>query len=80
MRKAAVLMTIVMLSSILAGCAGGDSDAEKDEQIASLQLELANVTAQADDAIAHAAALDTTLSEALVALEKSNADIANLSV
>jgi ELWxxDGT repeat protein len=80
MRKAAVLMTIVMLSSILAGCAGGDSDAEKDEQIASLQSELANVTAQADDAIAHAAALDTTLSEALVALEKSNADIANLSV
>ncbi len=80
MRKAAVLMTIVMLSSTLAGCAGGGSGAEKDEQIASLQSELANVTAQVDDAIAHAAALETTLSEALVALEKSNADIANLSV
>ena len=80
MRKAAVLMTIVMLSSILAGCTGGDSDSEKDEQIASLQSELANVTSQADDAVAHAAALEATLSEALAALEKSNADIANLSV
>ena len=34
MRKAAVLMAIVMLSSVLAGCTGGISDTEKDEQIA----------------------------------------------
>ena len=80
MRKAAVLMAIVMLSSILAGCAGGSSDAEKDEQIASLESELTNATAQADDAVAHAAALEVTLSEALAALDESNSDIADLSI
>ena len=80
MRKAAVLMAIVMLSSVLAGCTGGSSDTEKDEQIASLESELANATAQADDSVAHAAALEVTLSEALAALDESNSNIADLSI
>lgn len=80
MRKAAVLMAIVMLSSILAGCTGGGSDSEKDERIASLESELANETARADESAAHAAALESTLSEALSDLNESNADLADLSV
>ncbi|MEE3315839.1 MAG: hypothetical protein VX184_03240, partial [Candidatus Thermoplasmatota archaeon] len=80
MRKAAVLMAIVMLSSILAGCTGGGSDSEKDERIASLESELANETARADESAALADALESTLSEALSELDESNADLADLSV
>ncbi|MFL2493436.1 MAG: ELWxxDGT repeat protein [Candidatus Thalassarchaeum sp.] len=73
-------MAFVMLSSALAGCVGSDSDSEKDERIASLESELANVTAQADESAAHAAALEVTLSEALTTLDESNADLSDLSV
>ena len=69
-----------MLSSALAGCAGSDSDSEKDERIASLESELANMTAQADESAAHAATLEVTLSEALDNLEESNTDLTELSV
>ncbi len=80
MRNVAVLMVLLMLSSALAGCAGSDSDSEKDERIASLESELANMTAQADESAAHAATLEVTLSEALDNLEESNADLTQLSV
>ncbi|MEE3269686.1 MAG: ELWxxDGT repeat protein [Candidatus Thermoplasmatota archaeon] len=73
-------MAFVMLSSALAGCAGSDSDSAKDERIASLESELANVTAQADESAAHAAALEVTLSEALATLDESIADLSELSV
>ena len=79
MRNVAVLMALLMLSSALAGCAGSDSDSEKDERIASLESELANMTAQADESAAHAATLEVTLSEALTDLDESNADLAELS-
>ncbi len=80
MRNVAVLMVLLMLSSALAGCAGSDSDSEKDERIASLESELANMTAQADESAAHAATLEVTLSEALDNLEESNTDLTELSV
>ena len=80
MRSVAVLMALVMLSSALAGCAGSGSDSDKNEQIAALETELANVTAQADESAAQAAALQATLSEALADLDESNADLADLSV
>ena len=79
MRNVAVLMALLMLSSVLAGCAGSDSDSEKDERIASLESELANMTAQADESAAHAATLESTLSEALTDLDESNADLTELS-
>ena len=79
MRTTAVLLTLVMLTSALAGCAGSGDDTEKDEQIASLELEVANLTSENAENAENVAALQSTLEEAQVALELANEDLANIS-
>jgi len=79
MRTTAVLLTLVMLTSALAGCAGSGDDTEKDEQIASLELEVANLTSENAEHAENVAALQSTLEEAQAALELANEDLANIS-
>ena len=79
MRTTAVLLTLVMLTSALAGCAGSGDDTEKDEQIASLELEVANLTSENAENAENVAALQSTLEEAQAALELANEDLANIS-
>lgn len=79
MRTTAVLLTLVMLTSALAGCAGSGDDTEKDEQIASLELEVANLTSENAENAENVAALQSTLEEAQIALELANEDLANIS-
>ncbi len=78
MRGKAALLVILMLASILAGCSGSSSDDAKDEQIASLQSELTNLTSEKDDAVANAASLESTLTQTQNALEIAENEIISL--
>ena len=78
MRGKAALLVILMLASILAGCSGSSSDDAKDEQIASLQSELTNLTSEKVDAVANAASLESTLTQTQNALEIAENEIISL--
>jgi ELWxxDGT repeat protein len=79
MRVLAALMAVLMLTSLLAGCASSEGDSEKDEQIESLQSELANLTAEADDSSSRVITLETALGGALASVEEMNETMENLS-
>ncbi len=79
MRATAVLLTLVMLTSVLAGCAGSGDDSEKDEKIASLESELANLTAENEEISENAALLASTLETAQAELAQANVDLSNIS-
>ncbi len=80
MRTLAILTTILMLSSMLAGCTGNDSDTSYDEEIASLQSEIANLTAEAEESATQTLLLEGALSEAESTLATANEDIVDLSL
>ena len=78
MKHVAYAMTILMLASLMAGCAGNGSD-EKDEKITSLETDLSNMTADAEESAANAALLQSTLTQAQADLDIANAVVENLS-
>ena len=80
MKAKTLLITLLFLTSILAGCAGNDSDASKDDEILSLESEISNLTAENDEIIANNIVLQETLDSANQQLEKSDKDIENLSL
>jgi len=48
MKKIAVLLTLIFLSSLMSRCAGDANSTEKDERITDLESELANMTLEVD--------------------------------
>ena len=44
MKKIAVILTLIFLTSLISGCTGNDSSTEKDERISELESELSNIT------------------------------------
>ena len=40
MKKIAVILTLIFLTSLISGCTGNDSSTEKDERISELEYEL----------------------------------------
>lgn len=78
MRTIATLLVLLMISSVLAGCAGND-DSEKDEKIASLESEITNLTAENEEYAENAALLGSTLAMAQADLIVANEELSNLS-
>jgi ABC-type phosphate/phosphonate transport system substrate-binding protein len=51
MKRKALLISILFITSILAGCTGNDEDTAKDEMILSLESEIKNITAEKEEAL-----------------------------
>ena len=79
MKKIAVILTLIFLTSLISGCTGNDSSTEKDEKISELESELSNVTAEAEGLAVNNNALQLTLMEVQSSLDILNEDYANLS-
>lgn len=79
MKKIAVVLTLIFLTSLFSGCTGNDSSTEKDEKISELESELSNVTTEAEGLAVNNNALQLTLMEVQSSLDILNEDYANLS-
>ena len=79
MKKTAMLLTMIFLSSVMSGCTGNDSSTEKDERIAELESELSNITAESEILTEDNSFLQITLSDAQLSLDLLNEDYENLS-
>ena len=51
MKAKTLLITLLFLTSILAGCAGNDSDTSKDDEILSLESEIIKITSEKEEAL-----------------------------
>ena len=49
MKKIAVILSLIFLTSLISGCTGNDSSTEKDERISELESELSNITTEAEE-------------------------------
>ncbi|MGY8703375.1 MAG: hypothetical protein ACKVGY_03485, partial [Candidatus Poseidoniales archaeon] len=78
MKRKALLISILFITSILAGCTGNDEDTAKDEMILSLESEIKNITAEKEEALGNNLLLQQTLDASEEELEKTNNDIQNL--
>ena len=79
MKKIAVLLTLIFLSSLMSGCAGDDNSTEKDERITDLESELANMTLEVDALNGENIFLQQTLTESESSLLSMNQNYENLS-
>ena len=79
MKKIAVLLTLIFLSSLMSGCAGDDNSTEKDERITELESELANMTLEVDALNGENIFLQQTLTESESTLLSMNQNYENLS-
>ena len=79
MKKIAVLLTLIFLSSLMSGCAGDDTSTEKDERITDLESELANMTLEVDALNGENIFLQQTLTESESSLLSMNQNYENLS-
>ncbi len=80
MKAKTLLITLLFLTSILAGCAGNDSDTSKDDEIISLESEIINITAEKDEALENNLILQSTLDSSDIALEVANSEIDSLTL
>ena len=80
MRARALLMTLVMFSSAIAGCTSDNTDDTKDQQIAALESELVNMTALLELNDEQVNTLETALIEAQTQLNSANSSIAELAI
>jgi ELWxxDGT repeat protein len=79
MKKIAVLLTLIFLSSLMSGCAGDDNSTEKDERITDLESELSNMTVEVDALNGENIFLQQTLAESESSLLSMNQNYENLS-
>ncbi|MCP2507906.1 MAG: hypothetical protein NLN64_06410, partial [Candidatus Thalassarchaeaceae archaeon] len=79
MKNIAVLLTLIFLTSLLAGCAGSDSSSENEDRISELETELTNKTVEADILRDDNIDLQQTLSEAQLLLDETNENFENIS-
>ena len=80
MKAKTLLIALLFLTSILAGCAGNDSDTSKDDEILSLESEIINITAEKDEALENNLILQSTLDSSDIALEVANSEIDSLTL
>ena len=79
MKKIAVLLTLIFLSSLMSGCAGDDNSTEKDERITELESELANKTLEMNLLETENINLANVLNDAQNSLYELNINYENLS-
>jgi ELWxxDGT repeat protein len=79
MKKIAVLLTLIFLSSLMSGCAGDDTSTEKDERITELESELANKTVEINLLETENINLANVLNDAQNSLYELNINYENLS-
>ena len=79
MKKIAVILTLIFLTSLISGCTGNDSSTEKDERISELESELSNITTEAEELAVNNNILQLALMEAQSSLDILNEDYSNLS-
>ena len=79
MKKIAVILTFIFLTSLISGCTGNNSSTEKDERISELESELSNITTEAEELAVNNNILQLALLEAQSSLDILNEDYSNLS-
>ena len=80
MKFNAVTLVLIFSISIFAGCIEGGSSAGDREKIASLELEINNLTAENEELTSNYAIIQQTLDAALIDLNSSNQDVNNLTL
>ena len=79
MKKTAMLLTMIFLTSLMSGCTGNDSSTENDERIAELESNLSNITVNSEELIQDNSFLETALSDAQSTIYSMNLEYENLS-
>ena len=79
MKKTAMLLTMLFLTSLMSGCTGNDSSTENDERIAELESNLSNITVNSEELIQDNSFLETALSDAQSTIYSMNLEYENLS-